>query len=154
LTNLAGTIAALFLIDTLGRKSLLMIASAGMGVSLAALGILMRVSSSATTAILILILCYVAFFSTGMGPAVWVVLSEIFPTSIRGRAMSIATISLWIACMLITLTFLSLAKAISISGAFWVYGILCAATLVFLHKFTVETKGKTLEQIEKEWSGK
>ncbi|HYW46395.1 MAG TPA: sugar porter family MFS transporter [Bryobacteraceae bacterium] len=153
-TNLVCTIAALFLIDTLGRKSLLMIASAGMGVSLAALGILMRADPSATTPILILILCYVAFFSTGMGPGVWVVLSEIFPTSIRGRAMSIATISLWIACMLITLTFLSLAKAISISGAFWVYGVMCAATLVFLHKFTVETKGKTLEQIEKEWSGK
>jgi len=68
--------------------------------------------------------------------------------------MSIATISLWIAYLLITLTFLSLAKAISISGAFWVYGIMCGATLVFLHKFTVETKGKTLEQIEKEWSSK
>jgi sugar porter (SP) family MFS transporter len=152
--NLAGTVAALFLIDTLGRKSLLMIASAGMGFSLFALGILMHVRASATTPILMLILCYVAFFATGMGPGVWVVLSEIFPTSVRGRAMSIATISLWIACLLVTLTFLSLVKAISISGAFWVYSVMCGATFVFLYKFTVETKGKTLEQIEKEWRRK
>lgn len=152
--NLTGTIAALFLIDTAGRKSLLMIASSGMGLSLAALGILMRVRASATTPILMLILCYVAFFATGMGPGVWVLLSEIFPTSVRGRAMSIATISLWIACTLATLTFFSLVKALSIGGAFWVYAAMCAGTFLFLHRFTLETKGKTLEQIEKEWRRK
>jgi sugar porter (SP) family MFS transporter len=151
-TNLVCTIVALFLIDTLGRKALLMIASGGMGLSLAALGFLFRANASAGTPILILILCYVGFFSVGMGPTVWVVLSEVFPTRIRGRAMSIATISLWIACLAITSTFLSLVKAVTVSGAFWIYAVMCAFTVVFVYRYTVETRGKTLEQIEREWT--
>jgi sugar porter (SP) family MFS transporter len=151
LVNLVGTIAALFIIDRLGRKTLLIIASGGMGISLAALGVLFRVNGSAPSPILGLILCYVACFSIGMGPTVWVVMSELFPTRIRGRAMSIATISLWIACLVITLTFLSLVKAVTVSGAFWIYGAMCAFTLIFVWRFTVETKGKTLEEIEHEW---
>jgi sugar porter (SP) family MFS transporter len=150
-TNLICTIVALFLIDTLGRKVLLLIASGGMGLALGALGVLFRMNALAATPILVLILCYVGFFSIGMGPTVWVVLSEIFPTRIRGRAMSIATISLWAACLVITLTFLSLIQAISVSGAFWVYGLLCAVTFVFVYKYVAETKGKTLEEIERDW---
>jgi len=151
-TNLVCTIISLFLIDTLGRKALLMIASSGMGISLAVLGVLFRVNPSAGAPILILILCYVAFFSVGMGPTVWVVLAEVFPTRIRGRAMSIATICLWIACLAITLTFLSLVKAVSVSGAFWIYALMCALTVVFVHRYTAETRGKTLEEIEREWA--
>ena len=70
-----------------------------------------------------LILCYVACFSFGMGPGVWVVISELFPTRIRGRAMSLATVALWLACLLITLTFLSLVKAFTAAGAFWIYAV-------------------------------
>jgi sugar porter (SP) family MFS transporter len=149
--NLICTIAALFIIDRLGRKSLLMIAAGGMGLSLAVLGFLFRTPAPGATPILGLILCYVACFSIGMGPTVWVVMSELFPTRIRGRAMSLATISLWIACLVITLTFLSLVKALSVSGAFWIYGSLCAFTLFFVWRYTVETKGKTLEEIERTW---
>jgi MFS family permease len=86
-----------------------------------------------------------------LGPTVWVVISEIFPTRIRGRAMSVATISLWIACLAITLTFLSLIQAISLSGVFWVYGLMCATAVLFVHRYMVETRGKTLEEIEQEW---
>jgi MFS family permease len=84
-----------------------------------------------------------------MGPGVWVVLSELFPTKLRGRAMSLATICLWIACLAITLTFLSLVKAVTVSGAFWLYGLLCGFTFFFVWRFIVETKGKTLEEIER-----
>ena len=149
--NLVCTIAALFVIDRIGRKKLLLIASGGMGISLFALGALFRVSASAAIPILLLILCYVASFSIGMGPGVWVVLSELFPTKVRGRAMSLATIALWIACLVITLTFLSLVKAVTVSGAFWLYGALCAFTFFFVWRFTAETKGKTLEEIERSW---
>ncbi len=149
--NLVCTIVSLFIIDRLGRKSLLLIASGGMGISLAVLGVLFRMDPSAARPLLALILCYVGCFSVGMGPTVWVLLSEIFPTKIRGRAMSIATISLWIACLLITLTFLSLVKAITVSGAFWVYAAMCVFTFFFVWRFTVETKGKTLEEIERSW---
>ncbi len=150
--NVVCTIASLFVIDRLGRKSLLMIASSGMGISLGILGVIFLVHPSAGSLVLMLILCYVGFFSVGMGPTVWVVISELFPTRIRGRAMSIATISLWVACMFITLTFLSLVKAISVSGAFWCYALMCLLTFLFVWRYTPETKGKTLEEIEKSWS--
>jgi MFS family permease len=147
--NLVCTIGALFIIDRIGRKKLLLIASGGMFLSLAVLGLLFQTNASAAIPILLLILCYVASFSIGMGPGVWVVLSELFPTKVRGRAMSLATIALWIACLLITLTFLSLVKAVTVAGAFWLYGILCAFTFFFVWRFTVETKGRTLEEIER-----
>lgn len=86
-----------------------------------------------------------------MGPGIWIVMSELFPTRIRGRAMSIATVSLWSACLLITLTFLSLVKMIGAAGTFWLYALMCAATVVFVWRFTPETRGKTLEEIEREW---
>jgi MFS transporter, SP family, arabinose:H+ symporter len=149
--NLMFTIVALFTIDRLGRKVLLITAAAGMGVSLAALGFVLNSTPVAPTPVLALILCYVAFFSFGMGPGVWVVISELFPTKIRGRAMSVATVALWLACLLITVTFLSLVKALGAAGAFRVYAVLCAFTVFFVWKFTPETKGRNLEDIEKEW---
>ncbi len=150
--NVLCAVIALFAIDRLGRKPLLMIASGGMGASLVILGVIFLLQPSAGSLVLALILCYVAFFSVGMGPTVWVVISELFPTRIRGRAMSIATISLWTACMFITLTFLSLVKAISVSGAFWCYALMCLFTFLFVWRILPETKGKTLEEIEKSWS--
>ena len=92
-----------------------------------------------------------ASFAVGMGPGVWVVMSEIFPTRIRGRAMSVATISLWVACVALTATFLSLSRALTPSGAFWIYGSVCVFTVLFVAFVTPETKGKTLEEIERSW---
>ena len=149
--NLAGTVIALYVIDRLGRKSLLMAASGGMGVSLILLGAVFFARPTAGAAVLAMILCYVGFFAVGMGPGVWVLLSELFPTRIRARAMSIATVSLWIACMVISLTFLSLVSAISAAGAFWVYAAMCVFTFFFVWRVTPETKGKSLEQIERSW---
>ena len=97
------------------------------------------------------ILAYVAFFAVGMGPAVWVLMSELFPTRIRGRAMAISTVALWVACTALTLTFLSLVDAIGISGAFWLYASICLFTLFFVWIAVPETKGKTLEEIERSW---
>jgi sugar porter (SP) family MFS transporter len=149
--NLIGTVIALYVIDRVGRKSLLMIASGGMGVSLLVLGTVFFVSPSSASLVLSMIICYVGFFAVGMGPGVWVLLSELFPTKIRARAMSIATVSLWIACMLISLTFLSLVSAISAAGAFWVYAVMCVFTFFFVWRATPETKGQSLEQIERSW---
>jgi MFS family permease len=122
-----------------------------MGLSLTALGFVLTAGAVTTAPVLALILCYVACFSFGMGPGVWVVMSELFPTRIRGRAMSVATITLWLACLLITMTFLSLVKALTAAGAFWLYAILCACTVWFVWKFIPETKGRNLEEIELQW---
>jgi sugar porter (SP) family MFS transporter len=149
--NLVFTVVALFTIDRLGRKVLLISAAAGMGLSLTALGFVFKAGSVTPSSVLALILCYVACFSFGMGPGVWVVISELFPTRIRGRAMSVATVALWLACLLITVTFLSLVKAFTAAGAFWIYAFMCACTVWFVWRFTPETKGKNLEEIEQQW---
>ncbi len=149
--NLVLTVVALFTIDRLGRKVLLISAAAGMGLSLTVLGFIFHAGSVTPSSVLGLILCYVAFFSFGMGPGVWVVMSELFPTRIRGRAMSLATVALWLACLLITVTFLSLVKAFTAAGAFWLYAFMCGCTVWFVWKFTPETKGKNLEEIEQQW---
>ena len=150
--NFLGTIVALWVIDKLGRRTLLMIASAGMSVFLTALGIVFLMKPSALVFVLACILCYVGFFAVGVGPTTWVLLSEMFPTRIRARAMSIGTVSLWIACLVVSLTFLSLVKWISASGAFWLYGAMSIFMFYFVWRFTPETKGKTLEEIERSWN--
>jgi len=98
-----------------------------------------------------LVLAYVACFAVGVGPTVWIVMAEIFPTKVRGRAMSLATISLWMACLLITSTFLTLAKALSISGAFLLYAGLSVAAALFVAWGVPETKQRSLEEIEAFW---
>jgi MFS transporter, SP family, arabinose:H+ symporter len=128
-----------------------MIASAGMGLSLLVLGFLFWMHGNLSSLILSLILSYVGFFSVGMGPAVWVVIAELFPTRLRGRAMSVAIISLWMACLLVTSSFLSVVRAITITGAFWVYAILCFCSFFFVWRVVPETKGQSLEAIEEQW---
>jgi sugar porter (SP) family MFS transporter len=151
LTNLAMTIVALAVIDRLGRRPLMMVSAAGMASSLLVLGLLFRLSPPPAFAILAVILVYVGSFSVGLGPGVWVVISELFPTRIRGRAMSIATLSLWLACILITFTFLSLVEATSSTGAFWVYAAMSVVNLLFIWRVMPETKGRSLEEIERSW---
>ncbi len=150
-TNFLFTIVALAVIDRLGRRALLMLASGGMAASLALLGLLFKLNPNAIFPILAVILVFVAFFAVGMGPGVWVVMSELFPTRIRGRAMAIATVTLWLACTALTLTFLSLVNAVGPSGAFWLYASICVFTYVFVWRVLPETKGRTLEEIERSW---
>jgi len=149
--NFLMTIVALWTIDRLGRRPLMMLASSGMAVSLFLLGFLFRVQPPPATLILAVILLYVASFGVGLGPGVWVVISELFPTRIRGRAMSIATVSLWLACILVTATFLSLVEAIGSTGAFWLYAATSVLNFLFIWRVMPETKGRSLEEIERSW---
>jgi len=151
LINFLSTIVALWIIDRVGRKALLMFSACMMAVGEIGLGAAFLVHPPPSLAILSIMVLCAAAFAVGLGPGVWVVLAEIFPNRIRGRAMSVATISLWVACVALTLTFLSLVKAISITGAFWLYAGLCVFTFVFVWKVVPETKGKSLEEIEKLW---
>ncbi|MBV9157543.1 MAG: MFS transporter, partial [Acidobacteriaceae bacterium] len=94
-----------------------------------------------------------AAFAIGLGPGFWVLLAEIFPTRIRGRAMSIATVCLWCASTLLTMTFLSLTNALSPTGAFLIYAGFCVITFLIVWLAVPETKGRTLEEIEHSWLG-
>ena len=89
--------------------------------------------------------------SFALGAVSRVYIAELFPTAIRGRAMSIATLALWAACLLVTMTFLTLVRALSPASAFRVYAALCAATFLFVWFRAPETKGRTLEQIQHMW---
>lgn len=152
--NFLATIVAVWVIDRLGRKPLLMISAAILAAGQFALGAAFLIQPPPAVLVLAVMVCCVAGFAVGIGPGVWVVLAEIFPTRVRGRAMSIATISLWVACVALTMTFLSLASAITVTGAFWLYGVMCVAMFLIVWLATPETKGKTLEEIEKLWRRK
>jgi SP family arabinose:H+ symporter-like MFS transporter len=151
LVNMLFTIVAILLVDKVGRKPLLLIAAAGMGVSQLLLGAAFRVENFSGTGILLLILLYIAFFAMAMGPIVWVVMSEIFPTRMRGSAMAIATVALWVADFAVTLSFPVIADRLDQTTAFWFYALMCALDLIFMIFFLPETKGKTLEEIERRW---
>jgi MFS family permease len=87
-----------------------------------------------------------------MGPVVWVVLSEIFPTRTRGRAMSVATVTLWIACFAVSQTVPWMFTNIGRPQTFWIYALMCVIAFFFVLVYVPETKGKTLEEIEKSWA--
>jgi len=149
--NMLLTLVAILVVDKLGRKPLLLIASAGMGISFVLTAIAFEFQFFSGTWILIFILLYIGFFALAMGPVIWVVLSEIFPTRIRGRAMSIATVFLWIACFVVSLTFPVLADKFSEALNFIIYAFMCLVTFIFVWFVLPETKGKSLEEIERHW---
>ncbi|MEO6923557.1 MAG: sugar porter family MFS transporter, partial [Bryocella sp.] len=152
--NLVATIISLSIIDRVGRRKLLILSAGAMG--LCELGLVVGFHAAVPNPVIILtsmLLC-VASFAMGMGAVVWVILAEIFPTSVRGRAMSVGTVCLWAASWLLTYTFLTLVHAITLSGAFAVYAGLCFLTVIFTYLYVPETAGLSLEQIESFWEPK
>jgi SP family arabinose:H+ symporter-like MFS transporter len=93
---------------------------------------------------------YVAAFATGLGPGAWVYIAEIFPTNVRGRAMSIATAVLWASCILVSNSFLTMVRALGPAGTFAVFAGITAIAVVFFSRLP-ETRGRSLEEIEQFW---
>ncbi len=147
--NFAFTFVAIFTVDRVGRRPLMLAGSAGLAVTYLVLGASYFFGLRGwpvLTAVGIAVACY-AF---SLAPVTWVILSEIFPNRIRGAAMSIAVFSLWTACFVLTYTFPFLNKGLGSAGTFWVYcGVCVVGFLVILRKLP-ETKNKTLEEIERE----
>jgi MFS transporter, SP family, arabinose:H+ symporter len=151
LVNMLFTVVAIVLADKVGRRPLLLVATAGMGVSLVLLGAAFKFPVLPASALLLIILLYIAFFASAMGPLVWVVMAEIFPIKVRGAAMGLATLILWLADFAVTLTFPVISDRFHPATAFWLYAAMCALDLVFMWFYLPETKGKTLEEIERGW---
>jgi SP family arabinose:H+ symporter-like MFS transporter len=149
--NVIFTLVAIALVDRLGRKPMLIFGTAGMGLSFVLLGAAFKFHVAAGSWILVFTLLYVAFFSMTQGPIVWVVISEIFPTRVRGRAMAIATASLWIADFAVSLSFPVIADRFREAFAFWLYAAMCFIAVIFIWRVLPETKGKSLEEIERYW---
>lgn len=147
--NIVFTILAMRVIDKIGRKKLMLIGAAGMTVCYLVIGYLFQIGRTGDWLLLTFIIITPAFFAFGLGPTVWVVLSEIFPNKIRGAAMSVATFSLWVACYILTLTFPILVELFSSAVTFWIYGVICVIGFVVIYKLLPETKGISLEKLEK-----
>jgi sugar porter (SP) family MFS transporter len=147
--NMAFTFVALGTVDRLGRRPLMLFGAAGLAVIYGAMG-LCYANAVQGLPVLLLVLAAIACYSMSLAPVTWVVISEIFPNRIRGAAMSVAVSALWIACFILTFTFPILNKQLGSSSTFWLYGVICVLGFVFIFLKLPETKGKTLEQLEKD----
>ena len=156
--NLTFTLIAIWTVDRLGRRPLMILGSAGMGISLLAMGAAAQFHLVAVW-MLVFILGYIACFALSVGPVTWVILSEMFPNSIRGRAMSLAALALWTSNFLVSQTFPMmdenpwLVARFNHGFPFYVYGAFCALLLVVVWRGVPETKGQSLEEIENHWTG-
>lgn len=147
--NVLATLVSVWLLDRVGRRRLLLIGIAGMVVSLASLVITVFLRSLLINGVAVIaLMSYVVFFAIGLGPITWVLLSEIFPLKIRGKAMTLATSVNWLCNYFVSLTFPNLLVSIGIGGSFCLYGIISIIAFWFVLRYVPETKGKSLEQIE------
>lgn len=150
--NLAFTFVALGVVDKGGRRPLMLLGSGGLAVAYAVLGFCYFYHVTGVP-VLVVVLAAIACYAMSLAPVTWVIISEIFPNRIRGAAMSVAVASLWIACFILTYTFPLLNKALGAAGTFWIYAGVCIIGFVFIRAKLPETKGKKLEQIERELAG-
>jgi MFS transporter, SP family, arabinose:H+ symporter len=148
--NLIFTFIGMFAVDKIGRKALMLLGSGGLAAVFAIIGGMYFYHLQGLP-LLIMVVVAIACYAMSLAPVTWVILSEIFPNRIRGIAMSIATFSLWSACFVLTYTFPFLNKILKASGTFWLYGFICLLGFWFIFKKLPETKGKSLEDIEREF---
>ncbi|HYG36814.1 MAG TPA: sugar porter family MFS transporter, partial [Clostridia bacterium] len=156
-----STFVAIATVDKWGRKPLMYLGAAGMGLSLLAMGLMAQNSTDLNTAnrwMLISIILYVVCFGLSVGPVTWVILSEIYPTAIRGRALGLATFFLWMADYVVTQTFPILdakdswfVQQFHHAFPFYIYAGFCLVLMIVLWRMVPETKGKSLEEIERSW---
>ena len=147
--NLIFTLVAIRLVDRRGRKPLMLAGSAGLAVVFGLIGASYALHSRGVH-LLILVVIAMALYALSLAPVTWVLLSEIFPNRIRGAAMSVSTFSLWSACFILTYTFPLLNKGVGPARTFWLYAGVSVLGFLFIRSRVRETKGKTLEQIERE----
>ena len=154
--NMLFTVIAIQTVDAIGRKPLMIVGASGMGVSLLAMGLAAQLQAVSFW-VLAIILCYMACFALSVGPVTWVILSEIFPTRIRGRALSVATFALWTSNFFVSQTFPMmdeqpwLASKFNHGFPFYLYALFCVVLVWLVWKKIPETKGRSLEEIEKAW---
>lgn len=148
----AFTVLSMWKVDSIGRKKLLFIGNTGIFLSLIAMGCFFNTSSPSETGLIISISFFIASFAFSLGPIPWIIMSEIFPTKIRGRAMAIATLVLFAANWIIAQLFPLLSSTLGEHGTFWLLAAFTIPTFFFTWKVLPETKGKSLEELEGSWN--
>ena len=148
-----STFIAVRYIDRIGRRPLLLGGLVGMTVGLGVLGLAFALPDSnsiVSELAVIAIVVYIIAFACSLGPIVWVLIAELYPTRVRGPAMSVATMANWGANLVVALTFLTLLDELGESLTFWLYGAIAVLSFVFVYFKVPETKGKTLEELSVE----
>jgi len=154
IVNVLMTFVAIYLLDKVGRKPLLLFGLGGMVVSLIVLGIGFHQTVSVGFMAVIALIClfaYIGSFAYSLGPIGWLLNSEIYPLHIRGKGMGVATCANWASNFIVTATFLNLINLLGKAGTFWLYGLIGFLGLLFIWRKVPETKGKSLEEIEESW---
>ena len=149
ITNVVFTVLAMFVVDRWGRKALTLIGAFGLTVIYAFMGAAYYFHITGVV-LLIIVVTAIACYAMTLATTMWVIISEIFPNRVRGVAMSVCTFALWAACFILTYTFPVLNNGLGAAGTFWLYGIICLTGGIFVALYLPETKGKSLEELEKE----
>lgn len=149
IANLVFTFVAIYTVDRLGRKSLMLIGSIGLAGIYTLLGLSYFFHFTGFIMIIFVVLA-IGFYAMSLGPVTWVLLSEIFPNRVRGVAMAVCTAALWVASFLLTYTFPFLNSGLGTGGTFLLYAMICFSGFIFVRKRIPETKDKSLEELEKE----
>lgn len=147
--NLVFTFVAIYTVDRLGRKTLMLTGSIGLAGIYTLLGLSYFFEFKGVLMIVFVVLA-IGFYAMSLGPVTWVLLSEIFPNKVRGVAMAVCTAALWIASFLLTYTFPFLNSGLGTGGTFLLYAVICFCGFLFVWRRIPETKGKSLEELEKE----
>jgi sugar porter (SP) family MFS transporter len=154
--NVGFTILAVYIVDRVGRRPLLLIGLIGMIVSLGLLGVVFSLGATSGAAGLLATIClalYIASFAISLGPIFWLMISEIYPLNMRGSAMSIAALCNWGSNFIVALIFPVLLATFGGAGSFWLFAVLGIVAWIFVYFMVPETKGRTLEEIEADLRG-
>lgn len=149
--NMVFTLIAIWKVDSWGRRPLYLFGTAGAAISLAFTGLCFATGATTSIWLLVCVLAFLACFAFSIGPLKFVVAAEIFPSKIRGRAMAISIMVMWIADTIVGQLTPVLLKSIGTAATFWTFAAFCVIAFITVYKLLSETKGKSLEQIETEW---
>ena len=142
------TAVSCLIVDKFGRRKLLMLPTLLMFVSMAVLGASKYCDGFPNFITLISLCCFIAGFSLGLGPIPWLVMSEIFPTKVRGIASGVATQVNWLCAFIVIKFYVEMEKSMHPYGCFWFFAAFCLVSVIYVYIFMPETKGKTLEEVE------
>ena len=149
IANVVFTVVALYTIEKWGRRTLILLGAGGLGLIYLVLGTCYFVGMTGI-AMVALVVAAISVYAMTLGPVTWTLLAEIFPNRVRGIAMATCTFALWVGCCTLTFSFPSMNAALGSSGTFWIYSAICCCAFVFLFRNCPETKGKSLEELERE----
>lgn len=152
--NMLFTLIAIWKVDSLGRRPLYLAGTAGATICLFLTGLCFAIGATTSIWLLVCVLAFLAFFAFSIGPLKFVIASEIFPNKIRGRAMALSIMVMWVADTIVGQLTPVMLKHIGTAGTFWVFGIFCVVAFFTVYKLLPETKGKSLEEIERDWKAK